>query len=346
MYNKNEIIKMNDNGYTFYEASPFFNSTYNAICSVINRAQKEVNKSIYNYEEIKRLADEGLTAAEISNKIGISKKWLYQSAKDNNINIIKECKKKYIEVVKLNNQGKTIKEISCLTNIKYNNIYAYFYRNNIPFKEDNGILTGYSLLPMNEYKAYMLGIIFGDGSLGKSTKQEIEIAMNDFDVLNCINRNVFDNKININTRILKSGKTNYRLGIYNSKIWEEAIYNFELCNNKSAVIKFPNLDEKYLSHFVRGLVDSDGSFFLDNNKLTFAYGSCSLFFITKLKDVLMKYCNVNNIKILRINRKSNDYYTIKWCNKKDPYAIGRWVYKDSENNRGERKFLIWNNFNK
>jgi len=28
---------------------------------------------------------------------------------------------------------------------------------------------------------------------------------------------------------------------------------------------------------------------------------------------------------------------------KDPKAIGQWIYQDSENNRGERKFSKWLN---
>ena len=167
--------------------------------------------------------------------------------------------------------------------------------------------------------------------------------MNDFDVLDCINKNIFDNKINIKTKILPSGKTHYRLSVYNSYIWKEAVENFKLCNNKSAVIEFPDLEEKYLPHFVRGLVDTDGCFSTSRGRLSFSYGSCSGKFIEKLYDVFIKYCGINKIKISRTEKQLpyHDFYVFKLCNKKDPIAIGQWIYNNSENNRGERKFNIW-----
>lgn len=173
-----------------------------------------------------------------------------------------------------------------------------------------------------------------------------QIGMNDFDVLDCINKNVFDNKIIIKTRMLPSGKIHYRLGIHNSYICEEAVKDFGLCNNKSAIMKFPKIDEQYLPHFVRGLLDTDSCFSISNNRLAFSYGSCSKLFMQKLLEILTKYCGINSIKISETIKSvpAHNFYSFKICNKKDPYAIGQWIYKDSENNRGERKYNIWFNY--
>ena len=165
--------------------------------------------------------------------------------------------------------------------------------------------------------------------------------MNDFDVLNCINNNVFDGNIDIRSRILKSSKTHYILQISNRKIWDEAVDIYKLCCNKTDIMKFPDLEEKYLSHFVRGLVDTDGSFYMRNNKLGFTYTSCSFEFIQKLQEILIKYCKVNDATIYFDRRHKNTCYSIMWRNKKDPHAIGQWIYNNSGNNRGERKFNIW-----
>lgn len=345
-YDKNEVIKLNKEGLSVKDICKKLNAPYTTIYSIIKRNGNDINiTNCYDYDEIKKMAENGFTVFEISEKIGINKKYLYELSSSGIFDIIKESERKYEKILELNKNGKTIREISNDTGIKHETIYAYFWRNKIEFKEDNGILTGYGLEPMNEYKAYMLGVIFGDGSLGKGDDKCIEIGMNDFDVLDCINKNVFDGKISINTRTLKSGKTHYRLGIHNSNIWKEAVEKFGLCNNKSAVMKFPEIEEQYLSHFVRGLVDSDGSFFLDSNKLSFSYGSRSFDFIKILKEVLIKYCNVNNIKISELlTKQNNKFYIIRWCNKKDPLAIGQWIYKNSNNNRGERKFTTWFNY--
>jgi len=77
----------------------------------------------------------------------------------------------------------------------------------------------------------------------------------------------------------------------------------------------------------------------------------------------MKDYNLNEIKALiekgyyvheianelQLNSKSitnrkNPFYSIKWRNKVDPLAIGRWIYQESNNLRGDRKFSIWNKY--
>ncbi len=252
----------------------------------------------------------------------------------------------YNTVISLHSCGKTTAEISTITGVAKNNIRAYFFRLNIRANEDNGTLTGYSMLPITEHKAYLLGVIYGDGSLGKENKKEITIAINDLDVLEGINRNVFDNKIKIGSRVLPSGKQSYILGIYNSHIWRELVDVFGLCNNKASTLKWPQLDNIMLPHFIRGLVDTDGSFFKDKTtkipNLVFTYGSCSKEIVEKLKHTLMIYCGVNCAKISVYNspKRTNPFYIIKWNNKKDAVVIGEWIYKNAVC-KCDRKFQTW-----
>jgi hypothetical protein len=217
-------------------------------------------------------------------------------------------------------------------------------------KKNNGILTGYSIFPMINAKAYMLGIVFGDGSLGKENKKEIAIDMNDLDILQSINKNVFNNKINIRNRILKSGKINYRLGIYNSKIWHELVENFNLGPNKTYNMVFPKLENQFMPHFVRGLIDSDGSFYITKRPkrkdvLTFAFGSCSFDLVDNMLNLFINKAGTNVAAITKSKtKKGSNFFTIKWRNKIDPVAIGHWIYQESNNLRGDRKFSIWNKY--
>jgi len=295
----------------------------------------------YDYKKINDLIKQGKTIPEISLEINGNKKYLYEILKKKNIKINKVSKNNYIEVIKLNEEGKTILEISQICNIKEGTIRAFFYRNGIKANENNGKLTGYSFFPINEHKAYLLGIIYGDGTLGKY-KKEVTISMNDLDVLEKINKYVFDNKIDIGNRVLKSGKIHYTLGIYNSNIWEE-LKKIGLNNNKASTLKWPKLNNNLIRHFIRGLVDSDGSFYLENdNKLVFAYGSCSKDFIEKLKEQLILNCKVNKTKT-SIIKSINPCYLIRWNNKKDGLNIGKWIYKNSLC-KSDRKYDIWNKY--
>lgn len=343
-YNDQEVLELNSQGLSISQICKKFNAPYSSIYSIITRSGNDINEVNYDYDKIREMINNGFTVVDISEKIGINKKHLYESLKKKGIEINKESKLKYKKVLELNSEGKTIRQICDITGFLYDNVHAYFYRNDINYNEDNGILTGYSFFPMDEYRAYFLGLIFGDGALGKSDNKCIELGMNDLDIIDRINQNIFDNKITIGAKRLESGKMHYRLNIYNSIIWQELVDNFGLINNKSAIMQFPkNISEELLPHFVRGLVDSDGSFYYSDNKLAFSYVSCSKNFVYDLKKVLQKYCGINDVKIYESKRDTNNLYGLKLCNKKDPKAIGRWIYKDSENNRGERKFSKWLN---
>jgi len=306
----------------------------------------------YDLNEIKTLIEKGYYIYEIANELQLNKKHLFAKLKKHNIKInkIPKTTNNWYFVLELNKKEKTIKEISELTGICKGTINAYFSKNKIKQNNDNGILTGYSMFPMTSAKAYMLGVIFGDGSLGKENKKEVTIDMNDLDVLQAINNNVFDNKINIRNRVLKNGKIQYRLGIYNSKIWHELVENFNLGPNKTYNMVFPKLEDQFMPHFVRGLIDSDGSFYITKrlkrkDVLTFAFGSCSYDLVNDMLDLFVSNIRINNAAISKSKTKANNpFYSIKWRNKKDPLAIGQWIYKESNNLRGERKFSIWNKY--
>jgi intein-encoded DNA endonuclease-like protein len=61
----------------------------------------------------------------------------------------------------------------------------------------------------------------------------------------------------------RTKKTNYSCEIQvNSKEFCQYIKNHGVDENKSKVFIFPSIEEKYYSHFVRGLYDGDGSIYV------------------------------------------------------------------------------------
>jgi hypothetical protein len=97
-------------------------------------------------------------------------------------------------------------------------------------------------------------------------------------------------------------------------------------------------------HFVKGLLDSDGCWYLDTRypqkKLKFSYVSRSLPFITSLRLDLINHVGVSAQR----NVRKGSGYSIDYSNK-DAIAIGRSVYADSTSEtQCERKFATCSQF--
>ena len=84
--------------------------------------------------------------------------------------------------------------------------------------------------------------------------------------------------------------------------------NLGLTPAKSTEMKFPEVPPKYMNHFIRGLYDGDGSFYINrfDDAIISQYRNGSLDFITAVTDILQKELNIP-ITIHR-NEKFNTYY--------------------------------------
>ncbi|MGZ3647020.1 MAG: hypothetical protein ACXVCM_24565 [Ktedonobacteraceae bacterium] len=144
---------------------------------------------------------------------------------------------------------------------------------------------------------------------------------------------------------ISSPKSTYRaITLHSGRLWKELNTSFALVPNKLRILCYPELPDEMKSHFVRGLLDSDGCWYLDTRnpqkKLKFSYVSLSLPFITSLRLDLINHVGVSSQRNVRKGRG----FIIDYSNK-DAIAIGRWLYADSSSEtRCERKFDIWTPF--
>jgi len=106
--------------------------------------------------------------------------------------------------------------------------------------------------------SYLLGLLYSDGNIsytinsGKifkrtSFSQKDKVFMN-----KVVKLFEFDGKLNINK------KTDVLNMVMHNNYMVEKLEELGLYPNKSLTVKFPNIPEKYLSHFIRGLFDGDG----------------------------------------------------------------------------------------
>lgn len=114
----------------------------------------------------------------------------------------------------------------------------------------------------SEEKAYFLGFICADGSININ-RNKLSFTLNTKDIEILIKlKNLLKTTAPIASRayIDKRNGANIEsvsLQIYSKKIIED-LYSLNICENKSNVLRLPNIDDNLKIHFIRGLFDGDG----------------------------------------------------------------------------------------
>lgn len=115
--------------------------------------------------------------------------------------------------------------------------------------------------------AYTLGLLFADGNIGSSNKGgnigRFRVKLKDKDVLEQIKK-AMDSTHPIR-QYSKDKYESWLLDIGNREMVKDLL-KLGLTPNKSLTIKFPKIPLRYLSHFIRGYFDGDGSIFLSWRK--------------------------------------------------------------------------------
>lgn len=107
--------------------------------------------------------------------------------------------------------------------------------------------------------------------------------------------------------------------------------------NKSMDLEFPQIPEEYLSDFIRGYFDGDGSVFnVKGDRINTAFTCGSKKFLDSLLEKLRKYANVEG------GSYDPSSYSLRF-GKKDSYKIAQYMYKNNPELfllRKRKKFLI------
>jgi len=194
--------------------------------------------------------------------------------------------------------------------------------------------------------AYILGLIWADGSISKNGfrislhckyDKDINSDYNTFiKILNLIgNWNDYHYD-----RYDKRTKKTYRKGEFQTT--NRHLYNFlkKMDYDKKSYVSptkiLNNIPKDLHSHFFRGYSDGDGSFYHKNSTTQYAVASTVQqdwgFMINKLDELGIKY----TVKRVVLNKNSSS--VVRITNKWDIMKLGEWMYQDSEDSRLERKY--------
>lgn len=181
--------------------------------------------------------------------------------------------------------------------------------------------------------SWFLGWCASDGYVSEK-KKYVKVEICDKEILENFAR-IFDYKEEIKVLKPRAGRNNrkqsYQLQLC-SKILTEDIVRLGIKQKKSKTIEMPIISDEFFNHFLRGLIEGDGSIWYQKRCLKSLYiclNSASLLFLEQLSD--------------RINLKSNirrmkpGLYRLNYCGESARELASR-IYQDSEGIRLERKY--------
>lgn len=198
----------------------------------------------------------------------------------------------------------------------------------------------------NEYKAYLLGFFYGDGSISQYKENNkmryqsrISISIKDSNVLDMLmhqfpffNSSIFDySKYNQNSNKQKY-ITNRSKKMYDDlKFW--GVLPRKSYENKEN-LKIPNINGNLLNHFIRGFFDADGTVYrmkYRKNLIRVEIVCNSFNFINQLNRIL----NQNDIETLNlitrtpVKQNESKYFIITISKQREIEKFKNYIYLNS-----------------
>lgn len=185
-------------------------------------------------------------------------------------------------------------------------------------------------------KAYWLGFLFADGC---NTGKDIVIGLKDTDISVLeqfkldIESNVVIKHLDVFNKSVQKIIHSERLCV-SSPIMCNALRELGMVKCKSKILKFPNIETKFLSSFIRGVFDGDGCFHIKSR--TSRHGLDASFSIYSASpDFLIGLQNAFSLFGINIGIRSNSVITgdLKLIKR-----ICEFLYDENCNRRLERKY--------
>lgn len=192
----------------------------------------------------------------------------------------------------------------------------------------------------DEKKAYWLGFICADGYI--LGERKLSISVKDLEILEKFKKDInSEHKIstisNFDTRTHKV-YSKYCLQIGN-EIFVKYLTKW-VTHNKTDILEFPEIEEKYYSYFIAGLFDGDGSVCI--KKLKTKYTLATSLISTKevldyIQNLFLKKFNITPKKLRRVTENKNNVWVVYW-GITDSFYILNYIYCDSPEIYLSRKY--------
>ncbi|KAA0259080.1 helix-turn-helix domain-containing protein [Deferribacter autotrophicus] len=142
---------------------------------------------------------------------------------------------------------------------------------------------------VDEKTAYLFGLFLSDGSIGRTnTSYYIRIGLADEDLVKLISK-LIDSKYPIKVTHFENKKSIYILRVYSWYLYHD-LQCLGCGERKTYYANYPYIEDDNLhKHFIRGVLDGDGSWYMHNGSLNLSFCSNDklLFGITKVIDKIL-----------------------------------------------------------
>jgi len=261
-----------------------------------------------------------ITVRKILNEYGI----VFRRAPGRKLNINEDC------AISLYKKYDNITKVARKLDVSPDVIRRILERNNIRLLNNLGGAKKFDKYYFDvvntEVKAYFLGLLFADGSIRKikgedSFKISLGLTETDSYLVEKF-KEVLKSEHKIQTYKCSSGTTQYRLAIHN-KYFGESLVRAGLLPDKVKYSRLPQLSEELTFHFLRGLLDGDGSIVIVKNKrlLVVIYGNYAV-----LNDVKL-FLDNKNIKACVYKHKN--FFSLHICRQVCVLKFLEMLYKDA-----------------
>lgn len=185
--------------------------------------------------------------------------------------------------------------------------------------------------PLSPTECWFVGCMAGDGNVYKN---HISIVSTDFDIIQKFKN--LSQIGNITIRRHLKYKTRYTWSIDNA-ILVERLKKFNIIPNKTFILKFADdIPNNLISHYIRGILDSDGSIGFMNNAPYISFVSASKEFLSSLLNITNDITK-SNVK-LTFDKRRNGIWQLLYT-RRNALSLTNWIYNDSNNyNRMDRKY--------
>ena len=219
-------------------------------------------------------------------------------------------------------------QFGCCTNTARNMVIKcgeYQVKTPLMYKNPNLIENFFEIID-NEYKAYILGLMITDGSVGcydNSYQVRIQLKAEDGYLL----QQISDIIGNSNNLIIDNRDGSFCISIKSFKMFCD-LSQYGVIPNKTFYTFLPFLHDDLMPHLIRGLIDGDGWVthnIKSNGKVGYAVGFCGTRnIVTQVRDYLVHRLGLFESKIYDRPTVSQ----VTWCSKNDIIKIYNYLYSN------------------
>ena len=287
------------------------------------------------YQEVINSFNNYIKITEIARIYKISVSKVYYILKKSNINYRKNKDLSTIlnkaNLAKKYNELCSLKAVGKYFNTSYSSIKKYMIKYDIPFKKQiKYLFTKDYFKYYNKDSFYWAGFLAADGCV-KDRKSKngnriweisLELSNKDLDHLY-----KFKNSLNSNHKVFYKEKTNSSNITLVSEEMVCDLKRFNIVPRKTFVYTIPDFvkNSNLVSHFIRGYIDGDGSYYYANNSINIEVKGTydTLLFIKEIFDKIVSKKTPNKI------RKINSIYSLCYGGNICVKEIVNYLYKDA-----------------